>query len=395
MKLSISTLTTIAVTAAAVTLVSCKGKKEEQQNAGAQGLMPVPVASPVKKSVTLTEVYTGRFEATEKVEVRSRVSGYIDQIHFKEGQLIKQGEPMFSIDPSIFDADLANARARVTQVETAIKLADSNLRRAASLVKNNAISREEFDVRQAEHDKAKADLKSAEAQLRRAALNREFADIAAPISGIAGKHQITRGNYINGGNAGAQVLTTIIPQNPIDVYFEMNERQVLEFKRLAQDAVAKGAGRQRLAVEIAVSDSDKFEYSGVIDYTENALDPSTATMRMRARVNNDSGLLTPGLFAKVRMPVGGQRDLILVKESALGFDQDKRYAWVLQKDNTLARAYVQVGSAQGDMRVVRSGLAPSDKIAIGRIQFLRPKVPVNPMPAPMETPTQTAADTGK
>lgn len=390
---TLTTLTTLTVTAATLALISC-GKKQQQQ-AGQRGLLPVPVASPVQKTIKLTKIYTGRFESTEKVDVRSRVSGYINAIHFREGQEIKEGDPMFSIDPSIFDAELANAEARITQVKTSIKLAQSNLSRATSLVKKNAISREEFDVRKAEYDQANANLKSAEAQLKSTQLNRDFADITAPISGVAGRYMITRGNYINGGNAGAQILTTIIPHNPIDVYFEVDERQVLNFTRLFFEGKSSGRDGQRPTVEISVSDSDQFEFKGELDYVENTLDKSTATMQMRARVNNDNKFLTPGLFAKVRVAIGEKREFTFVRESALGFDQDKRYAWVLQPDNTLVKTYVEIGSLEGNMRVIKSGLKPNDKIAIGRIQFLRPQVPVNAIASTMEPSKSATAQTKK
>jgi len=378
MKFKTITLATIA----AFTLASCNDEKD-QQAAQQQGALPVPVASPILKKTKLTETYTGRFTATEKVEIRSRVSGYIDEIYFKEGQEIKAGDKMFSIDPSVFDAELANAQAQITQIETSITLAKSSLDRAKSLVAKNAISREELDVRQAEYDQAQANLKSVQARTQSAQLNRDFADIAAPISGITGRYLVTRKNYITGGNASAQILTTIVPQDPIDVYFEVDERQVLNFSRLFAEGKTGGRGDKRPTVEIALSDSDQFEFKGEIDFADNLLDDSSATLQMRARVENKNKLLTPGLFAKVRIPVGTESELMLVKESALGFDQDKRFAWVLQPDKTLAKTYVEIGSLQKDMRVITSGLKPNDKIAIGRIQFLRPKTPVNPIPAEM------------
>ncbi|MGJ8657359.1 MAG: efflux RND transporter periplasmic adaptor subunit [Akkermansiaceae bacterium] len=381
MKFYTSPLTLLSALAA-ISLSSCS-EKEQQAQQQPQGPMPVTVAAPIKKSIKLTETYTGRFEAKEQVEIRSRVSGYIDKIHFQEGQEIKEGQPMFSIDPSLFDAEIAIAKARIAQIETSIKLAKSSLTRATSLVAKNAISREELDVRQAEYDQAVSNLKSAQAQLDQSQLNRDYADINAPISGIAGRRLVTRGNYISGGNAGAQVLTSIVAQDPIFCYFEVDERQVLDFTRLFLNGKSEGRDGKRQKVKIAVSDSDEYEFEGEIDFANNTLDEGTATLQLRALVENKNKFLTPGLFARVQIPVGEKQQFILVKESALGFDQDKRFAWVLQPDNTLKKTYVEVGKQLTDLRVVKSGITTEDKIAVGRIQFIRPQTPMSPIDVPM------------
>ncbi len=360
--------------------LSACSDSDKPNDASAAGPMPVPVASPEMRQVKLTKTYTGRFAAVERVDLRSRVSGYIDKIHFQEGQEIKQGDPMFSIDPRLFDTALTNAEAKLTQINAAIRLAEGNLTRAKSLVEKNAISREELEIRQAELDQAKADLAAAEAGVETARLKREFADITAPISGIAGRFRVTPGNFITGGNAAAEVLTTIVPHHPIDCFFEVDERQVLEFTRLYfQNKTSGRDGDKRPTVKIAVSDSDKFEFEGTVDFAENELDTSTATMRLRARVANENKFLTPGLFARVQIPIGTESELMLVDDASLGFDQDKRFAWVLQDDNTVQKTFVKVGPLQGSKRVILSGLDADDKIAVGRIQFLRPGTPIQPI----------------
>lgn len=382
-------LTLITSTIAALSLASCNDEKTAQQGGPEQGPMPTPVATPVEKEIDLTETFTGRFAASEMVEVRSRVSGYIKEIHFTEGQFIQEGQPMFSIDPSIYDAELAMSKANVSQIETAIKLADTNLNRAKELVAKKALSTQELDIRQSEYDQAQANLRSAQAQVEQAELNRGYADIAAPISGVASRHLVTRGNYISGGNGSSPVLTTVIPQNPIYIFFEVNEKQAISFAKLYS-----GKNVKDTEVQIALSNDKEFSYSGKLNYIDNQLDRATGTLQLRATVNNDDGALTPGLFAKVKVPLGNKSKYTLVQESVLGFEQNKRYLWVLQPDQTLAKRYVETGPLLDDLRVITSGIELTDKVAIGRIQFVRPQTPVQPIPAEM-LPEAKSADSAQ
>ncbi|MFC7336942.1 efflux RND transporter periplasmic adaptor subunit [Haloferula chungangensis] len=356
-------------------LAQCNPKEEVVK----QQPMPVHVAHPVARTVELTDIYTGRFSPVEEVDLRPRVSGYIDSVHFKEGQKVHKGDLMVRIDPRPFDAAVANADARLKQVEARHVLAENNLARAMNLVNKNAIAREEFDIRESEVKQAAADVLAAKAALTTAKLDREFADIHAPISGIAGKTIITPGNFVSGGNAGADILTTIVPHHPIYCYFEVDERRVLEFTRLYFKGEADGREGEPAKVEIAVSDSDEFEFQGTINFSENQLDPNTATLQIRALVDNENEFLTPGLFARVRGKVGEPIERMLVRDSALGFDQSKRFAWVLKDDNTVERRYVEVGSLQeGGLRVITDGLTTDEKIAVSGIQLLRPGAPLAP-----------------
>jgi len=344
--------------------------------------MPVSVAQPYMEEVALTDIYTGRFEAMEEVEIRARVSGYLESVHFEEGSEVKKGALMFQIDPRTFDAAVANADARVQQAEAAQQLAKVSLDRASGLVKDNAISRQEFDIRKSEAAQADADVLAAKAELRRVELDREFADIKAPISGIAGEYVVTPGNFISGGNASATLLTTIVPHNPVYCYFEADERQVLEFTRMYFEGKTGGRGSE-VKVQIALSDMDEFTFEGVINFADNKLDDSTATMRLRAKVDNKDEFITPGLFAKVKVPLGEPQEVLLVRDTALGFDQSKRYAWVVNEDNTVRRQYLEVGRLEGQMRIVHSGLSKDDRIAVSGSQLLQEGAPVSPTEVPM------------
>lgn len=357
---------------------------EDEKKAGKPEPMPLKVASPYTEMIEQKRTFTGRFTAVERVDVRPRVSGYIESIHFTEGQKIEEGELLMRIDPRLFDAEVMRAQAQLSQVRSALELAKENFARAEKLVGKRAISQEEVDIRSAELSRASADIQVAQARLESASLNREFAEIKAPISGIAGRFEVTRGNYVTGGSANSEILTTIVPHSPIYCEFEVDERQVLQFTRMFFEGKTDGRGGESPPVEIAVSDSEEFSFSGMINFSENELDPSTATLQLRAKVANENKFLTPGLFARVRIPIGDPSEELLVQESALGFDQSKRFAWVLKEDQTMERRYLEVGDLIGSMRIVKGGLTPEDQIAISQIQLIRPGAPVAPIESSMK-----------
>ncbi len=365
----------------------------ERERPHAQPPTPVSVAQPIERQVELTETYTGRLAAVEEVDLRARVSGYVQSVHFTEGQKVEKGQLMFQIDPRLFDAALAAANAKVKQAEARRKLAQSNLARAEDLVKDNAISREEADVRRSEFEQAEADLLVAQAGVQTAALDREFANVEAPISGIASRFLVTPGNYITGGLPNSTLLATIVPHHPIHCYFEVDERQVLKFTRMFFEGKTGGRAGERPTVDIAVSDSDAFEFKGTIDFSENRLDESTATIQLRALVENENEFLTPGLFARVRIPIGEPFQAILVRDSALGFDQSKRFAWILQEDGTVKRRFVETGPLEGSLRMVTSGVTTQDRLVVSRIQLLQDGASVTP--TPVEMAAESSAQTGE
>lgn len=366
---------------ALLALTQCKSDK--QAAGGPPPAMPVQVAKPVLKTIALTEIYTGRFTPVEEVDLQARVSGYLESAHFTEGQKVKKGDLMFRIDPRVFDAALARAEAMQKQAVARLALAESNYKTADNLVKQNAVSREEFNTRESELAQAEADLLAAEANLRAAKLDREFADVQAPISGIAGSFQVTPGNFISGGGAGGTLLTTIVPHHPIHCDFEVDERRVLQFARLFSEGKSGGREGKQAEVEIAVSDRDEFQFKGRIDFAENQLDAGTATLRIRAKVDNEDEFLTPGLFARVRIPVGEPTERMLVRDEALGFDQDKRFAWVVKEGGALERRFVETGDLADGMRIVTGGLTAEETIAVSGIQLLQPAAVVAPTTVPM------------
>ena len=333
----------------------------------------VTVANPLQKEITDWNEYTGRLTAVESVEVRPRVSGHIDSIHFVEGQEVKEGVLLFVIDKRPFEAEVNRAKARLSQAKAAQSLAKANLERAKKLASTQVISKEEADVRVSEAMQADADVEQAIAQLDAANLQLGFTDVQSPITGIAGRHLVTRGNVVQGGSGEGTLLTTVVPHDPIYVYFEADEAAVISAIRRYFEGTQPGRGeRASRPVEMQLSDEKNFPHKGEIDFVDNQLDPGSNTMEMRGRFENADRFFTPGMFARVRVPSGGPQQALLVPEEAIVSDLTARFLWVLKSDGTVERRPVELGGRHGNLRVVRSGVAEQDKVVIKGIQTLRP-----------------------
>ena len=352
----------------------------------------VTVANPLQKEITDWNEYTGRLTAVESVEVRPRVSGHIDSIHFVEGQEVKEGVLLFVIDKRPFEAEVSRAKARLSQAKAAQSLANANLERAKKLASTQVISKEEADVRVSEAMQADADVEQAIAQLDAANLQLGFTDVRSPITGIASRHLVTRGNVVQGGSGEGTLLTTVVPHDPIYVYFEADEAAVISAIRRYFEGTQPGRGeRASRPVEMQLSDEKNFPHKGEIDFVDNQLDPGSNTMEMRGRFENADRFFTPGMFARVRVPSGGPQQALLVPEEAIVSDLTARFLWVLKSDGTVERRPVELGGRQGNLRVVRSGVAAEDKVVIKGIQTLRPDVKVTPHEESIADPTSPPA----
>ena len=352
----------------------------------------VTVANPLQKEITDWNEYTGRLTAVESVEVRPRVSGHIDSIHFVEGQEVKEGALLFVIDKRPFQAEVNRAEARLSQAKAAQSLANANLERARKLASTQVISKEEADVRVSEAMQADADVEQAIAQLDAAKLQLGFTDVRSPITGIASRHLVTRGNVVQGGSGEGTLLTTIVPHNPIYVYFEADEAAVISAIRRYFAGTQPGRGdRASRPIEMQLADEKNFPHKGEIDFVDNQLDPASNTLEMRGRFENADRFFTPGMFARVRVPSGGPQQALLVPEAAIVSDLTARFLWVLKSDGTVERRPVELGGRQGDLRVVRSGVAVEDKVVIKGIQTLRPDAKVTPHEGSIADPTDVPA----
>ncbi|MEM8867962.1 MAG: efflux RND transporter periplasmic adaptor subunit [Verrucomicrobiota bacterium] len=365
---------TLILTLPIITFLSACGEKDIAQQAPAA--LPVQIANPLLKPVVEYADFTGRLEAVEMVDVKPRVSGYIESIHFAEGQKVKKGDLLFVIDPRPFQAQVNRLKAQVTQAEAALNLANSNLKRSEKLIESSAISQEEADIRKSEALQAEADLAAAEAELKAVALDLEFTQVTAPIDGIADRHFVTAGNLVTGDQTS---LTTLVPHDPIYAYYEVDERTFLRGVRNYFDGEAPGRGSNtRIPAYLGLDDEEGFPHEGVIDFASNQLDPNTATITIRALFENDNEFLTPGLFARIRVPATKEKESILIPDTAIGSDQSVKYVWVVTPENTPERRSLELGPIHEGYRIVRSGLTTKDRIVVKGIQFIRPGTPLDP-----------------
>ncbi|MEO0793960.1 MAG: efflux RND transporter periplasmic adaptor subunit [Verrucomicrobiota bacterium] len=379
----------IILSSTAVLLAACG--KEEQPNTAPQAL-PVTVAIPVVERITEFAEFTGRLEAVEMVEIRPRVNGYIKSIHFEEGQKVQKGDLLYIIDPAPFEAQVNRMQAQLEQEQAALSLATANLERAERLADADAISREEADIRRSEALQAAADVKAAEAELEIARLNLSYTQIEAPIYGIADRHIVTVGNLVSGEQAIATLLTTIVPHDPIYAYYEVDERSFLRGVRRFFEGETPGRGSDiSLPAYLGLDDEAGFPHVGEVDFASNRIDPDTATMTVRAIFENDDEFLTPGLFARIRVPASKEKDQLLIPDAAIGADQTHRFVWVVRDDNTVEPRRIDLGPMHHNLRVVRDGLQPGDRIVIMGVQFLQPGMPIAPQPGTIElTATDSA-----
>ena len=325
----------------------------------------VTVALPLQKDITEWDEFVGRFEASRRVEVRPQVSGEITRIHFTDGQFVRKGAPLFTIDARTFRAALAEAQAEVARAQSALALSRDNLARAQRLIEDDAIAGTEIDRLQAEVRNNAAILAAARAQASSRALEVGFTTVRALISGQISDRRIDAGNLVSGGGGStATLLTTINAVDP--VYFEFNGSEAL-FLKARRDGLDKGT-----PVEIRLQDESDYRWHGTLDFTDNGLDSESGTIRARAVVRNGEGFLAPGLFGRMRLATGGTRQALLVPDTAVTTDQTRKLLLVVGKDGTVATRAVELGPLVGNLRVIEKGLNPTDRVIIKGTQMAMP-----------------------
>lgn len=333
----------------------CNVRSEVEQ---AMPLPEVDVARVLVGPVTVKETFTGRLEAPETIELRPRVSGYIEEVAFEEGELVEAGELLFRIDPRPYEARAKSARAELDQARSQLQLADQEAARARQLMEKRAVSREEHDQRQAALARARAQVSMAEAALDTAELDLEYTRVTAPVSGRAGRALVTRGNL---ANADQSLLTTIVSVDPLHVYFDSNESDALGSLPLVDPSA-------NTEVRVALAGQEDSPHVGRLDYIDNRLDAGTGTLTFRAELPNPEGLLRPGQFARVEMPVSRIDQAVLVDRKAVLTDQDRRYVYVVNGDNTVARRQVNTGREVDGLLVINDGLESGDRVVVNGTQ---------------------------
>ena len=338
--------------------------REGPPQAAAAPAPVLTVAAPIARDVTLWDEYIGRFEASKAVEVRPRVSGAITAIHFTDGQIVRKGQPLFTIDPRPYRAALAEARASAASARSDLALARLELDRASRLVDIEAVSQSEIDRLRATVNAATAALAGADARIAARALDVEFTTVRAPLAGRISDRQIDAGNLVSAGDAGGTLLTTINALDPIYFTFQGSEALFLKTKR---EGGQKGAD-----VEVRLQDENDYRWKGRIDFTDNGLDPRSGTIRARGRFDNPEMFLTPGMFGNMRLSTGQTARALLVPAAAVQTDQARKIVYVVGKDGMVAAKPVEIGPEVDGLRVIRAGLAPTDRVVINGYQFARP-----------------------
>jgi len=344
----------------------------------------VTVALPLQRQVTEWDEFIGRFEASRSVELRPRVSGQITAVHFTDGEIVRQGQPLFTIDPRPYQATLAEARAGVATARSDLALAESNLERALRLIEDDAVAQNEVDALRARVTAARASVAAAEARVRSRSLDVEFTTVRAPISGRISDRRVDPGNLVAAGDGpAATLLTTINAIDPLHFTFDGSEGLFLKARREGLD---RGA-----PVEIHLQDEGEFRWNGTLDFTDNGLDPASGTIRARAVVRNPDSFLTPGMFGNMRMASGGTVQALLVPDTAVQTDQTRKLLLVVSADGTVAPKEVALGPVVDGLRVIRSGLAPTDQVVIDGTQSAMPGSKVTARRGRIQPPPQQAA----
>jgi RND family efflux transporter MFP subunit len=338
----------------------------------------VVVAPPLVLRLTEWDEYTGRFEPTDRVDVRARVDGYLDSIHFRDGAMVKAGDLLFVIDPRPYEAVLEGARADVVRAQTRLELATTDFARGESLFAIRGISQEEFDRRVQARKEAEAALIVARAAERAAALNVEFTRVRAPIAGRISEKFVSVGNVISGGQAGSTLLTRIVAVDPIQFVFDASEADLLKYNRMSAAGERHSSRDTPNPVRIRLLDEPTFRHEGKMDFVDNRVDPATGTIRGRALVPNPGGFITPGQFGRLQLLGSGEFDALLVPDSAILSDQARRFVWTLGKDDIAEQRFVEPGNLERGLRIVRAGLHRDDRIVINGMQRVRPGAKVAP-----------------
>jgi multidrug efflux system membrane fusion protein len=372
----------VALAAASIAVLSAgcdQGQPQAAQQKVAQPAPVVSVAKPAQRDIVEWDEYTGRFDATQTVEIRARISGYLNEVRFKDGQLVKQGDLLFAIDPRPFERALEQAKAELFAATTKVENANLDVARGRPLLERKIISDKTFDDRESLVRDAQAAVKVGEAKVKTAELELSFATIAAPISGRIGRSLVTAGNWVSAGSvSGATLLTTIVSQDPIYIYFDVNENNYIKYKRLAERGVAAGAADVGAQVEVALPDERGFPHKGRLDFLDNRLDQGTGTLRARAVLSNKAGLFSPGLFGRVRVTGAAGYTALLIPDEAIATDQTNKYVFVVGDDGMVTRRNIRPGPLVDGLRVVREGLSGDDWVVTKGLQRVRPGLKVEP-----------------
>lgn len=354
---------TAKIVAASVLMTAALYGCSQPSEAQAPPAPSVTVAVPLVQAVQDWDEFTGRFEATQSVEVRARVGGYVSGVHFRDGDYVRRGQLLFSLDPRPAQAALASARAQLAQAQAQLALAQSELTRSETLLESQAVSQAEVDTRRGALQTAQAAIAAANANVRARQLDLEFTRVTAPISGRVSDRRVDAGNLVAGGSSAADVLTTVVSSAPIHFVFDGSEAVLLKYQRQARRGAAP--------IQVRLQDEADFTRSGTLDFTDNAVDTASGVIRLRAVIPNADGFLKPGMFGQARLAGSGSYEAMLVPDAAVATDQARRIVYVVAADGSVAPRPVQLGPLVDGLRVIRSGLQRTDRVIINGVQRIQ------------------------
>ena len=346
--------------------------------AHAQQPPPVDVAQPLARQIVEYDFYTGRFEAVDRVEIRSRVSGYLDEVAFQDGEIVANGALLFVIDQRTFRAEIARAEANAAAAQADVDLAELELERARTLAERNVGTAQDVDRTTATLAKARAELAVAEAETRQARLNLDFTEIRAPLNGQMSNRKVDPGNLIVGGANNATLLSTIVSIDPIHFVFTASEADFLRYSRLTGQAGRVSVLTTPHRVDVRLMDEEDFVHAGTLNFIDNQIDPNSGTIVARAILPNEDGFLVPGVFGRVRLSASGAFEALLIPDEAVLSDQARKIVMVVDAEGTVSPRPVRLGDLHQGLRVIKEGLSPDDRVIVAGVQRARPGAKVTP-----------------
>lgn len=352
---------------------------------------PVTVAKPEKREVIDLDEYVGRFLAVDMVEIRARVSGYLEKIHFQDGAIVQAGDLLFSIDKRPFQNALDQAKGSLAQARANVAFTEADLIRAQRLVGDKTISEQAFQQRTQAKANAEAVLTSSEAAVRQAELDLQFTELRAPVTGRIGDRRVAPGNLVTGGTTGnTSLLATIVSIDPIRFEFTADEGAYLRYARISNNGKEEGSRYASTPIELKLLDEQDFAHKGTIDFVDNVIDQSSGTIRGRAQVPNPTGLFTPGMFGRIRVPGSQKYEALLVPDAAIGTEQVRKFVFIVDGENTVKQKYITLGTLQGPLRVIKSGLEADDRVIVNGLMRARAGVKVTPQEQGAQPPATGA-----
>jgi RND family efflux transporter MFP subunit len=390
-------LGTLSFILAALALASCGQNPQSNQQAAPPPA--VTVGNPIQRTIVDHDEYVGRFVAVDSVEVRARVSGYLDKIHFTDGQTVNEGDLLFTIDKRPFQTALDQAKANLQKARADLAFAEGDLERAASLVRDKTITQQTFDQRTQVKRVAEAGVAAQEAAVRQAELDLGFTDLRAPVTGRIGDRRVSPGNLVTGGTTGTTtLLATIVSVDPIRFEFTFDEASYIRYERVAAQVGPQAAKKEDITarggstlVRLKLIDESDFTHVGRMDFIDNVIDKTTGTIRGRAQFANKAGLLTPGMFARLQVPGSAPYTALLIPDTAIGSEQARKFVYVVKPDDTVAQKYVTLGPLDNGDRVIKSGIEPDDRIIVEGLMRARPGIKVSPQAGAVTPPVPGSA----